>query len=218
MEGLGAGAHVGEAVAGSGGGREAGAVVGDFDGEVCGGRCEAEFEFGGAGVFDDVVDGFADDEEELMAEGGREVAGFDLLGEVEAAAEVGGLREVGDLRGEVGEEVVEAVLFGIDGPDDFIEGSDGFAGGFGEAIELWDVATLREGDVGEEADLGEAGADLIVHVAGDAGALGFDGGLAAEGLGVASITGAGDAVADEDDERGGGAKREGAEPGGLVAK
>lgn len=80
VEFLGAGAHVGKAVAFAGRWIEAGAVVGDFDGEVCGGRSESEFEFGGAGVFDDVVHGFADDEEELMAEGGGEVAGFDLGG------------------------------------------------------------------------------------------------------------------------------------------
>lgn len=139
-------------------------------------------------------------------------------GEVEAAAEVGGLCEIGDLRGEVGEEAVEAVLFGIDGPDDFVEGGDSFAGGFGEAVELRDVAALGEGDVGEEADLREAGTDLVMHVTSDAGALGFDGGLTAQRLGAASIAGAGDAVADENDERGSSTKREGTEPGSFVVE
>ncbi len=136
-------AHVLEAVfcvGGAGGGlgrRKAAAVV--FDDEFEGGGLvvEGDADFGGAGVFDGVVEGFFEGEENVVADLGGQGPRRDADGEIEAAADVGRVEKILREFSEVGGEAVKGVVARVDGPDDFVEGASEVARGVVDAVEIF---------------------------------------------------------------------------------
>ncbi len=86
-----------------GGGRgEALAVVLNDEGEGRGVEAEADFDLGGAGVFDDVVQRFLNGEEKIMADFSAERVRWQRFGKIEAATDASDveifLRELADSR------------------------------------------------------------------------------------------------------------------------
>ena len=81
-------------------------------------------------------------------------------------------------------EVVERVVGGIDGPDESVHGDDEVAGGCGHFRQMPAGVFRRVLDValghgGAHVDEGDTRAEVVVHIAGDAGAV-----LLAQGLDV----------------------------------
>jgi len=129
---------------------EAASVIGDD--EAKGGWLEFEGDayLGGAGVFDDIVEGLFEGEEDAVTDFGGERRWGKRNGDVEAAADCGGTQELLSEAAEVSDEAVEGVMFGVDGPDDFVHRAGEFAGG---AVNLLDII----GDVREGFNLGGNG-------------------------------------------------------------
>jgi hypothetical protein len=96
-----------------------------------GGGVEAG-DVGGAGVFEGVVDGFFGGEVEVVADFAGDGAGGDGGGVgVDAAVGLAWFTEVGGHASEVVGEGGEGVVFGVYGPDGFVEGGDELAGHVG---------------------------------------------------------------------------------------
>ena len=78
----------------------------------------------------------------------------------------------------------QRVVGGVDRPDDFVQGAGGFAGGLGDLPgvggDFGGVLLVALHHFAQEGELGQAGAHLVVDVAGDAGAVFFQGLLLAE--------------------------------------
>src|SRR5690242_1184652 len=108
---------------------------------------------------------------------GRQVGGF-----FQPAANAGGAEEILGEASEISNEAVESVVFGIDGPNDFVHRASQFAR---SGIDLIDITgclgfsfEFATDSLAEHGDTGEAGAQVIVNIAGDAGALAFNRALA----------------------------------------
>ena len=87
-------------------------------------------------------------------------------------------------------------MLGIDGPNDFLHRPRQLTG---RGIDPFDISggrlTVLEftaSALAEQSDAGKAGAQIVVDVAGDTGALPFDGALAFQALELASLVAAGD--------------------------
>src|SRR5882724_8732549 len=168
---------------------DAAAIVLNFQCKGAGIQTQAYPRGGGVGVADDVGDGFLGGEEDVMADF-RGNGGFGQAGrDVEPVAHARDGEVILGVLADVVDEAFEGVVGGIDGPDDFVERTGDFAGGLGNLAGV--VADVGGGVLvdfhhfTEHGDLGEAGAELIVDVAGDAGAFLFEGLLLAEAFELA---------------------------------
>ena len=100
-------------------------------------------------------------------------------------------RDAGDVEklagegGEVIDQRAQRVLARIDGPDDFIETLTSVFGLGGKLIERGMERSLRGifgSEGGEDGDLGEAGTEIVMQIAGDACAFRFAGAADSERL------------------------------------
>ena len=122
-----------------------------------------------------IVDGLLGGEEQVVALDGIERQGRQLLGHIETAADAG-QREVvlGELAKESG-EAFQRVVAGIDGPDNLAEA----AGiGFGAAENFIQglarriiVRQLLLCEIADHGDFRQIGAEVVVEISSDAGAL-----------------------------------------------
>ena len=88
------------------------------------------------------------------------------------------IEELAGKGGDVVDERPQGVLARIHRPDDFIEAADDVFGLDGKLVERRlqrGLFGVLGGERGEDGNLGEAGAQIVVQVAGDAGALAFPG-------------------------------------------
>jgi hypothetical protein len=111
--------HVQKAIAGATcGGSEAAAIILDADSEGGPFPIDAYRELGGFGVFDDIVHGFFDGQDEIVANvaGDLEVGG--QLGDAEPVGELGLVAQIVHHLTHVIGEGVEVIVFGIDGSSD----------------------------------------------------------------------------------------------------
>ncbi len=147
--------------------------------EAVGGETEAHEAGGGAGVANDVGDGFADGEREYGLFGGAELE----RGWLERGVEVEG--DAGGAEGAASEVELGGEAFGAVADDGAADLGEGFAGGGFDVGDLGSggacvgrVRSLLEeaaGELGFEDDDGEGVAEDVVHVARDAFALGEGG-------------------------------------------
>ena len=155
-----------------------------LDGQFEGIRAEAERDecLGRSGMLDDIMEGFLEGEKEVVADLGGERPKGELLGEVQAATDARGAEEIeGELLQVVG-QAFDGVVPGVDGPDDFIHRAGQLAGGVVDAHQagagLGGPIELAAGRFAEHGNPSKVGAEVVVDVAGDAGALSLDGALA----------------------------------------
>jgi hypothetical protein len=169
--------HVFEAVAAAGGGGDPTAVVLDPHREAIGSGDEADPHLAGGGVLDHVVQAFLEGEEDVVADLGGKLAGGQVERHVEAAADAGEGEEFAGVVAEVVGQGVEGIVARGDGPDHLAHGADELLGDFVDPAQAFRAGGGRGGSAGraaQQADAGQAGAELVVDVAGDPGALLFD--------------------------------------------
>ena len=120
-----------------------------------------------------------------MAGLGGDDGGGKLGGNVQAVTEAGESQIFLGVLANVIDKAVKGIVGGVDGPDNFVEGAGGIAGGLGNlpgvSLGFGGVMLVRLDHFAKEGQLGQAGADLVVDVASDAGALVFQGLLLAGG-------------------------------------
>ena len=113
----------------------------------------------------------------MVPDVGRHDPRGNRLGHVETAAQSGGFGNVLGVRAEEQDEVLQRVVAWIHRPDDLVKRAGHPAGRFehflqvaGRALRL--TCHVPLGQLALQRHLGEAGADVVVEVAGDARALG----------------------------------------------
>ena len=123
-------AHVAQTVpvagGAGGGGLKAATVVFDQDLEKAVGSGDLHADLGGAGMFEDVGEGFFHHEEEVMPRFGPERVGRQTNRNLQAAANIGGFKDLIRIVTEVFDQAFEGIVLGIDGPDNFVEGLEQF--------------------------------------------------------------------------------------------
>src|SRR5688500_16816132 len=102
----------------------------------------------------------------------------ELDGDFEAAADSATGKEFADKAADIVGQRLERVGSGIDGPDDDVKRIDDAAGFVRDKLKalfgFFEGGRSAGADIGEEADFGDAGAEFVVEVAGEAGTFGFD--------------------------------------------
>src|SRR5437762_3848215 len=97
---------------------------------------EADANLGGRSVFENVIEGFFDGHEEVVAFLGGDGAIGQSGGQIHPAANAAVLEIFLRVLKNVIGKIVERIVFGIDGPNDFIHSLDNFAGGFGDVLDM----------------------------------------------------------------------------------
>ena len=162
-------------------GIEAFSIVGDHDLEEPVGARERDGHRGASGMLDRVVLRFADRQKEAVADRAVERHWRQILRDLEPHGDAGGVEKLLGRLHEIGCEAVECVVGGIDRPDDRIDAADQVGGDLPDAagqlhdLGPGDAIDLAPHRVGPHGDLGELGADLVMQIAGDAGAFAFEG-------------------------------------------
>ena len=157
------------------------AVIGDANLQPRGGLPDAELDQRSVAVFEGIVKGFLDDQEQAVTGLRRQRAFWQVQRQLQPAAQTGAFEEFVGVAAHLLDQTVPGVMFGADRPDDFVHGTNR---GPGEAGDLPNVnlnllgpvlVSLRQ--IAEHGDAGEAGTQVVVDVPGDAGAL-LQGGFA----------------------------------------
>lgn len=126
--------HVGHPVScvcpiAGGGGRHPFAIVLNLEEKESHFRGQGDADFGCAGIFDDVVEGFLESEEKIVPELGGKFAFGKVDGKIEPAANVGHAEKFLGVGAEIVGEVIEVIVLRADGPDDAVHGAHEVAGG-----------------------------------------------------------------------------------------
>src|SRR5690348_6868771 len=85
-------------------------------------------DFGGGGVFEDIVQGFFDGEEEVVANFGRQPNAGNFGRHLKTTSDACAFEKPADVEIDVGDEAIERVVFRIHGPDNLVQRLDGVAG------------------------------------------------------------------------------------------
>src|ERR1035441_1558764 len=177
-DGLQALAHIVQPVTSGANGSEVkpDAVVRDADLEPARLRRHFDLDFRRGGVFYGVVERFFEREEELVPSRGRNDAARQLVRELQPKTNGSVLQEIiGGLR-EVFDQALQGVMLGIDRPDNLIERLSNLAGR-GRDLAHTGLQFPRRAVlslIAEQSNLGQAGAQIIMDILGDAGAVPVD--------------------------------------------
>ena len=172
-----AGAQVAQSVARVGGvfRVEAAAIVADGDDELVAVQMDSQFDSGGTGVPEHVVQRLFDGKENIAADAEVARQGGDVVFDIEKTAHRGVLEKCLGVFGDIGGHIAEGVALRVDEPDRLVHPSQQAArlgaqavergGGRGILCHRW------HGGLADEDELGQAAPQIIVQVGGDAGAL-----------------------------------------------
>src|ERR1017187_8887716 len=152
------------------------AVVRDADMEPARLRREFDLDFRRGGVFYGVVERFLEREEELVPSLGWNGAARQLVRELQPEMNGGVLQEIIGGLGEIFDQALQGVVLGIDRPDNLIERLSHLPGRGRDlahaGLQFPRRAVLSL--IAEQSNLGQAGAQIIMDVLGDAGAFPLD--------------------------------------------
>src|ERR1039458_4680727 len=152
------------------------AVVRDADLEPARLRRQFDLDFRRGGVFYGVVERLVEREEELVPSLGRNDAARQMVRELQPETNGSVLQEIIGGLGEVFDQALQGVVLGIDRPDNLIERLSHLPGR-GRDLAHAGLHFPRRAVlslIAEQSDLGQAGAQIVMDILGDAGAFLFD--------------------------------------------
>jgi len=151
---------------------EATSVVPDIDEELIRGQVELDVDAGGLCVFQDIVEHLLHEQEEMTTPFAGQGRGGHLLRENLDAFDGGAGEGSACVLAKVRDEAVPGIVARIVRPDQFAHVIDGLPGDAGDLVDGMGRGDsgfeLFAGDFAEESDTGEAGAQVIVEVPGNA--------------------------------------------------
>lgn len=117
-----------------------------------------------------VIERLFDGQEDIPAFLPADLAGWDGSGHNEDAVDGGVFEEFDRIGADIGDQVFDGIVGAGHGPDDGVHLIEQFVGGVGDLIDFGKAGILHFAfdDLGHQPDSGHAGAQLIVHVDGDA--------------------------------------------------
>ncbi len=141
------------------------------------------------GVADHVGDGLFGGEKHIVPHLRRDGCRGKLGRHVEPVAQPRHREILLRILAHVGDQSVQSIVGRVNGPDDLIKGASGVEGSLGNlpgmSFDFLGVVFVALEQFAQQGDLREVGAELIVDVAGDAGALLLEGLLLSEGFELA---------------------------------
>src|SRR5262245_10717584 len=125
-------------------------------------------DIGGPGVLERVMDGFLDDEEDVSAERGRQMAFGYASGNIDLGFDSRGGALINDLFADMRNQTVERVVVRIGRPEQVADARSDSPGGVGNAFDHGARrgvgGRLAPGQLAKDSDLGKGGAEFVVEI------------------------------------------------------